>query len=296
MATSLSLNELQRWMQAVITHPDGIAAGVSSKDASAVIDVAYDIERLILPSQAMSSIERLQVYGRAYFGRLIECLAAQFPALHHAIGEDAFTGLAYGYLIQHPSGSYTLASLGRLFDAYLQGTRPPRSESRESDEPDFADFLIDLAKLERTYNEVFDGPGPEQSPSLQATDVSGMSPEEFAECRLVLHACVRFLELRFPVHEYATAVRRGTEPASPIARPVFLVVTRRDYIVRRFEMTRRQFDLLTALSQRVTIGEALAMSCTGADVDIGELGTELRNWFRDWTAAPLFSHLDREAV
>lgn len=295
MSAPRSLNDLQRWMQAVIMHPDGIDAGIASSTASAIIDVsAADIERVILPSQALGSAERLQVYGRAYYSRLIECLIAQFPAVHHAIGDEAFIGLAYGYLIQHPSRSYTLGSLGASFDSYLQATRPPRSDAAESAGPEFADFLIDLAQLERTYNEVFDGPGPEQTRSLQTTDIEGLSAEEFGNCRLKLHACVRLLELRFPVHEFASAVRKQIEPSAPIARPVFLVVTRRDYIVRRIEITRTQFELLSAMARHATLGEALAEACTGPDVDPERIVTDLRRWFQEWTAAPLFAQLDRE--
>ena len=292
MSTPHSLNQIQRWMQTVITHPDGIQAGIVSPEAAKLVDIGIEgVERVILPSSQLSSLDRLQIYGRAYFSRLIECLRAQFPAVRHAVGDEAFDGLAFGYLVQNPSTDYTLGSLGDSFEAFLRATRPPRSDSLEVDQPDFADFLIDLARLELTYSEVFHCEGPERSRCLELSDFENLSAEGFANCRLVPFACVRLLELRFPVHEYASSIRIGAKPSISIARPVYLVVTRRDYVVRRFEITRPQFELLSALTRQATIGESIESLSTRTDVDFASLVVDLRLWFRDWSAAPLFSEL-----
>jgi hypothetical protein len=286
-----TLNTIQRWMQSVITHPDGVVAGIASVPAANLIEVSVDqIEGVILPSHEMNSLDRLQIYGRAYFGRLIECLQAQFPAVRQAIGDEAFNGLAFGYLVQHPSTTYTLSKLGDAFDTFLAKTRPSPAISGQ---PDFADFLIDLAQLERTYSEVFNGQGPERSRSLDVTDFENMLPDQFAECRLIPYPCVRLLKLKFPVHDYATAIRLGTEPTIPDARQVSLVITRRNYVVRRFEVTEPQFELLSALIRQVTIGESLQSLRSLADIDVDNLVTQLHGWFRDWSATPLFAELQR---
>ncbi len=297
MPDSSPLNTIQRWLQAVITHPDGVRAGVDSPTARQLVEVTQaDIVQVILPSREMTSLDRLQIYGRAYFGRLLECLAAQFPAVKHAVGEDAFNGLAFGYLVEHPSKSYSLSTLGSSFDEYLNATRPPRFEDADPEAPDFADFLIELARLERVYAEVFDGPGPERSPDLNASELAGLSPQAFAESRLIFHSCVRLLKLRFPVHEYATAIRRGLEPTPPVSRPIHLVVTRRDYIVRRFEITKPQFQVLTSLMNGETAGEALIQLLTEPTTDAAMLQADLQSWFREWSAAPLFAELFKDEV
>ena len=289
MPNASPLNILQRWMQTVIVHPHGIEAGVASSEATDLID--DNVEAVILPSSQQTSLDRLRIYGNAYFGRLLECLRSQYPAVRHAAGDAAFDGLAFGYLVSHPSQTYTLAALGKSFESYLRQTRPARSEESTSDAFDFADFLIDLARLETVYNEVFDGPGPERVASLSADALTGLTPEQFADSVLKCHACVRLLELHFPVHEYATAVRRGAVPAPPVARTVWLVVTRRDYVVRRFELTQPQYQLLSALSQNRTVGEALQVLCSDPKFGPGTLKEDLQTWFRDWTAAPLFAEL-----
>ena len=158
-----SLDQLQRWMQSVITHPAGIEAGVMSDSSREASEVgAGRLDEVVLPSQRLSSADRLRVYGNAYFARLLECLRAEFPAMVKALGEEAFEGLAFGYLLKHPSCSDTLTRLAATLPEYLEETRPPREslesgvDSNEETAPDFADFLIDLARLERTYSEVFD--------------------------------------------------------------------------------------------------------------------------------------------
>ena len=287
VADSSSLNCVQRWMQLVITHPDGVQSGVASNNAVKLIDVSVsDLERVILPSREMTSLDRLEIYGRAYFGRLIECLQAQFPSTRQAISDEAFDAIAFGYLSQNPSQRYTLANLGNSFDAFLASTRPARADSNELD---FADFLIDLARLERIYAEVFSGRGPENDHSLEATNLDGMTADQFAGCQLVPHACVRLLEFGFPVHEYASAVRKGAEPAPPLARSTLLVVTRRNYVVRRYEVTRPQFDLLSSLIRGETIGTAVAGLIAKQEMNVESAANELRDWFREWSAAPLFS-------
>ncbi len=350
MSDSRSLETIQHWLHAVITHPDGIDAGCASATATRAIDIrSNEIDRVVHPSLEMTGRDRLQIYGRAYFGRLLECLKAQFPAVCHSIGDEAFDGLAFGYLIQHPSTSYSLASLGSSFESYLLATRPARHDDSDSTVPDFADFLIDLTRLERIYNEVFDGPGPERVRSLDITDFTtqsimappegtvpaeppgqndvrsqfasqqqrrpapqgllqsatdsnpatvgevrlSLAPEDFANSFLIMHNCVRLLEFRYPVHEFATAIRRGLDPVPPDARPVFLVVTRRDYVVRRFEVSKPQFQVLLAIERRATVGEAIETLYADSAIDIRQMTINVREWFQDWSAAPLFSGFSR---
>ena len=289
---SRSLDQLQRWMQSVITHPAGIESGANSDSARTALGVVVDeLDDVVCRSQRLSSADRLRIYGNAYFARLLECLRAEFPAMVQALGEEAFDGLAFGYLLDHPSQSYTLSRLAAELPAHLTKTRPPREADGDQDSPDFADFLIDLAILERTYSEVFDGPGPEQTLLLKPSDLEGLSVEQFADSRLVLHDCVRLLSLRFPVHEYATTVRHGEGSEFPDARPTLLVVTRRDFIVRRFEVSPIQFALLAALQRGSTVGEALLAIQPHAEDNLSQLATDLRRWFGEWASAPLFQRL-----
>lgn len=282
---SAELERIQRWMQAVITHPEGIAAGIGSHEARQSIDVGADeVERVIRRSRALDSVQRLSIYGNAYYSRLIECLAADFPAVRAAVGEEGFSGFVFGYLQQYPSTSYTLSELGRLFPQYLAESRPPRT----NEEPDWADFLVDLATLERTYSEVFDGPGEERGRLLAADDLLAIPPERWGDVRLRTAASLRLLELRFPVHEYASAVRRGEDAVIPRGATTFLAINRREYVVRRRSLTRLPYLLLEHLRQGQTLDSAIECAITATDADPSTLTTKFQEWFRLWTREGYF--------
>lgn len=266
------LDVLQRWMQSVMTTGGAAESGLVVDD-------------LVTPSRAMSPQARLEIYQRAYFARLFECMCSEFPAVRHAAGEEAFAGLVAGYLRSSPSTSYTLAELGRDFPDHLERTRPA-----SSDRPDFADFLIDLARLERTYAEVFDAAGPERSASVTAADLASRTSQEFALARLVFHDTVRLLSLRFPCHEYASAVRQGSEPTPPSPAATRLVVFRRDFVVRRMAVSAVQFEILCALQRGECVGDSISAA---AKQGIHEpVSAEMiRSSFATWGGAELFRAL-----
>ncbi len=284
------LDQIQRWLQAVITHPAGAAAGIESEAARSAIEVAAgQIEQLVDRSSRRTSIERLEIYANAYYARLLECLRDEYPALAHAVGQEAFDGLAFGYLQAYPSKSYTLGELGKYFPQYLEETRPRDAAGPAG--PSWPDFMIDLARLERTYSEVFDGPGMEDRETLTADQVRAISADRWLGARLVTAPCLRLLSLRFPVHEYATGVRRKEYPPIPEPEPTWLAVSRVNYVVRRWPLAPVQYELLNALSAGGTVGHSLERAATLA-VEEGEnvdrFAESLRAWFEEWAASGFF--------
>ena len=282
-----NLDVVQRWMLAVITHPDGVEAGIESDDARRECQVGTDrVEDLICRSQSQSSIERLAVYSNAYIARLLEVMIGEYPALCHALGQELFNGFATDYLKAHPPRSHTLAELGRMFPDYLARTRPPNENVNSS--PDWADFLIDLARLERNYSEIFDGPGTEGLQVLQAEQFQSLSAEQWLSARLIPAPCLRVMTFRFPVHEYASAVRRQQDVDPPDAAVTHLAITRREYIVRRIALGDSEFRVLSELIEGRTIREALELAMQTHSGSIDELAIQLNDWFRNWSAAAYF--------
>ena len=124
-ATAKQLSSLQQWMQTVITHPGGVMAGAASAEGHSTEENGLDsLNEKILPSRALTSVQRLEIYHRAYYARLMECLREFFPALTQAIGPDAFDEFAFGYLQKYPPQTYTLNHLADRFVQFLQETKP----------------------------------------------------------------------------------------------------------------------------------------------------------------------------
>lgn len=285
------LNDLQRWMQAVVIHPDGVEAGIESPAARGQIDISPQrAGEVISRSHNQTSIQRLQVYANAYYARLLECLRDEFPALVHTLGEETFNGFAFAYLQAQPSRSYTLSQLGRSFPQFLADTRPDHADGRGS--PSWPDLLVDLATVERTYSEVFDGPGLEGRRILRPEDVAAISPDRWPHMRLAPAACLRLLTLAYPVHEYISAVRHGKEAVLPNPSPTYLVVTRRDYVVRRIAVSQQEYELLSLLVSGATVGRAIERFAENTDVDDETLATNVRDWFQRWTEIDLFEPID----
>ncbi len=285
-----TLDAVQGWMQSVVTHPRGVEAGVASEAARAHLEVApAEVESVIDRSLAQSSIERLGVYAGAYHARLIECLEAEFPVFRQAVGAEAFAEFAVEYLKRYPSHSYTLAQLATNFPKFLEETKS--SASSDHSPIDWPEFLVDLALLERAFSEVFDGPGIEEKQTLSAAELLTIDPRHWPQARLTVVPCLRLLELRFPLNDYYTAGKQGREPPLPKADETWLAVTRRDYIVRRYELTRTQFVLLDELRNGQTLADAMAAAVDTYPESIESLAVDVRHWFEVWAAAPMFESI-----
>ncbi len=285
------LNRVQRWMQAVITHPDGVLSGADGEAARQLIDVGQgNLESVVTRSRSLEAADRLAIYANAYYARLIECIGDVFPVLKRVLGEEMFDGFAFDYLQSHPSKSYTLNILGDRFVDFLRETRP--DPDGEQDDADWADLLIDLARLEWTIYDVFDGPGTEQEKTLEASDVAGVEPETWLGMRLQTVPCLQLVEAGYPVNTFYSAVRASEgELEIPFPDPSrsYVAISRRDYIVRRYDLTRPQYELLAVLQRGGTIGQALE-ACADATPtgELEQLVGEVQQWFRNWTAERCF--------
>jgi len=291
---SHDLNTVQRWFQAVITHPDGVESGIDAQAAQELIALKRsELEKIIRRSKNLTAEQRLGIYANAYYARLVECLRESFPVLARTVGPEVFDAFAFDYLQRCPSKSYTLNRLGDGFADFLNQTRP--DETKGEGAVGWPDFLIDLARLEWSIEQVFDGPGVERERVLSIDDLRGMDGENFGEARIVPVVWLRLLQFRYPVNDYYSAVRRLGEgeatPDPPAAGERCLALTRRDYIVRRIELSAAQYALLSALEKGSTVGEAIAASASLWEGDTSALADAIRGWFSDWSAAGFFARI-----
>ncbi|MBN9692489.1 MAG: putative DNA-binding domain-containing protein [Verrucomicrobia bacterium] len=279
------LSEVQRWFQAVITHPSGVARGAAAHSADGSAGTPLQIADRITASSKLDAESRLSVYADAYYARLLECLGDVYPILVRTVGEDVFHELAFDYLQSHPSRRYTLNVLGQEFPGFLARERPPKDNTCELD---WADFVIDLARFEWALFEVFDGPGPEDLPHLDLSQYAG-NPDTFAASRLILAPGMQLFEAAFPVSDHFNAVRSApTDPQPewdlPAPVPTYLALSRRDYVVRRHPLSVGEHAALSRLQSGATISDSLEAALAIEPV----APAQIQAWFSRWAREGFF--------
>ena len=276
------LETIERWMQAVVMHPEGAEAAVQSKPARRLLpQAATNLESVVLPSKSLSSIERLGIYAHMYYARLLEILVAEYPTTQLVLGEKAFERAGRRFLERNPSKHRTLSHLSERFPEFLSRHLPPGNRSR---------FAVDVARIERAMEDVFDAARAEP---LTADEFASISADQWHRVRLRVIPALRLLKLRFPANDYMNMARRRGRPRLPRARETFVIVYRRDFQVFRRDQEAGQFKLLAALASGRTLEQAVRSSVSGRGGDADRLAATLGAWFREWAAAGIFCAIER---
>src|SRR5579863_3589403 len=101
----MNLLELQRRMAGAIMAPLGPGDGLSRTAAAEAAAIVTSNDRL-------TSAERLEIYAKSYWYRILDALYDDFPGLRAILGVRAFDKLSRAYLAELPSQSFTLRDLG----------------------------------------------------------------------------------------------------------------------------------------------------------------------------------------
>src|ERR1700756_1253546 len=72
------------------------------------------------PNDRLTSLERLEIYSRSYWFRVLDSLYEDFPGLRAVLGQRAFHRLSRAYLADCPSRSFTLRNLGSRLGDWLE--------------------------------------------------------------------------------------------------------------------------------------------------------------------------------
>jgi hypothetical protein len=256
----MNLLELQRRMAEDVRRPltpeyemqRATEHGYSTEDLAA----SY-----IMPNAQLSSFERLEIYNRQYWFRLIGAVSEDFPALNAVLGAKLFEAFILAYLKENPSTSWTLRDLGAKLPAFLEG-HPEFGGRRHR-------LAVDAAHLEWAYVDAYDG---KPFPPLTPDDLKAVGPDS----RLSLQPHLRLLTLSYPVDELVLAIRRQTPESEVVSSAaadrgsktraelpsmkrskLYLAVHRFDNSVYYRPIERETFLLLAALRDGASIAEAL---------------------------------------
>ncbi|MGH7957871.1 MAG: DNA-binding domain-containing protein, partial [Opitutaceae bacterium] len=72
------------------------------------------------PNNRLTSLERLQIYRRSYWHRLIDCVYEDCPGLRALLGDKKFAALVRGYLAKYPSRSFTRRNLRSRLPRFIR--------------------------------------------------------------------------------------------------------------------------------------------------------------------------------
>src|SRR4051812_23155121 len=105
--STTDLRQLQRAMWGMISHPLTTDNRMQKRaaDGTANAKIAATIAK---PNDRLTSFERLEIYNRMYWFRVLDSLYDDCPGLRAVLGDQRFMVLAEAYLAEKPSASFTL--------------------------------------------------------------------------------------------------------------------------------------------------------------------------------------------
>src|SRR5258708_16699822 len=155
--------------------------------------------RYFKPHARLSSFDRVEIYNRQYWFRVLGGLAEDFPGLRAVLGRQRFESMCKAYLTECPSGSFTLRNLGAHLETWLR-QNPSWIRDRRV-------LALDMVRLEWADIQAFDG---EAKPALRPKDLNGVSVPTL---RMRVQPYVQLLELHYHVVDWALEVREEDDAA-----------------------------------------------------------------------------------
>jgi len=249
--------------------------------------------RYIKPNDRLTSFERLEIYNRQYWFRVLGSMAEDFPGLRAILGQRRFEDMCRAYLTACPSRSFTLRNLGARLETWLR-RNPNWIRGKQS-------LALDMVRLEWADILAFDGG---EEPVLCLEDLSGISA---SGAQLRLQPYVQLLELHYPVDDLAIAVRRDesvdfasnalTENRNSVKvkaiaalepKQIFLVVHRIEFSVYFRRIEREEFALLSALRSGKTIERAIELAFLASSIPEFDRAGYIRHCFQTWATLGWF--------
>jgi hypothetical protein len=286
--TLKELQDLQRLAAGLIMRPltRDMRTNRTWRDGQPTAQVAA---AFIKPNDRLTSLERVEIYNRQYWFRLIDCLYEDYPGLHAILGNRKFDKLIREYLDKYPSRSFTLRNLGDRLELFIT-QRPDLVKPNQN-------LAQEMAAFEWAQVVAFDGP---ELPPLDVDAFLGQNP---AKLKLAVQPYITLLELNYSLDDFAiglkeqqTALRSeasnavdapadqstGKKTKPPRRQHIFIAVHRHANDLYFKRMQREQYLLLTSLRDGATVQKACRIALKNADPKI-DWPPRIQAWFKNWT-------------
>ena len=289
----MKLLQLQRTMARAVMQPLTSSERMQRRAPDGGSMKRY-ASRFIKPNDRLTSFERLEIYNRQYWFRVLSALAEDFPGLRAVVGEKRFDAMSQAYLLANPSRSFTLRNLGSQMEQWLR--KNPKWAGKNQV------LALDIARLEWADIEAFDG---KAEPILRTEDIASA---EGGRLKLTLQPYVRLLSFRYPVDDLLLEVRKEDEDTDfasntftehrkrkrvrAVAKlkpaSIFLAVHRVDYSVYFRRIEPEEFAILTALREGKTLAAAVALGFRRSAIAPEDRPVQVQTWFQTWAALGWF--------
>jgi hypothetical protein len=282
----IPLAELQREMARAVMMPLTADEDMrrDSPDGRSMEEVAASF---IAPNSRLTAFDRLEIYNRQYWFRILAALAEDFPALRSVIGGRAFDAMSIAYLAEHPSRSFTLRNLGAHLPQWL--AKNPHFAGRR------AALAHDVARIEWAFIEVFDSAERDPLTLEQISTLDGSS-------RLGLQPHLRLIDLSFPIDDIVLNLhkqekRQATEAGVPQEpdeqapaklptlrrRPIWLAAHRVDHSVYYLRLEQGEFQTLAAIRAGTPLAQAIEAGAISSRFPSTRRPQLVRQWFTRWS-------------
>jgi hypothetical protein len=243
------------------------------------------------PNDRLTSFERLEIYNRMYWFRVLDSLYDDCPGLRAVLGDKKFIALAEAYLVQCPSASFTLRNLPERLAAFIKAepryTRPHTA------------LCHDLARFEWARVIVFD---TASRPVFTVDDLLDVPAAKQGKLRLALQPYLQLLQLDHPVDDFLLAIKReaellrGVASNAPSARRklrknrvtlpararTHVAVHRLDGQIYFKKLEPAAYRILLALRRGRTLEQALATGLPRPGKSRDDWAPRVQGWFRTW--------------
>ena len=295
----MKLMQLQRTMARAVMQPLTSSERMQGRAPDGGTMKRY-ASRFIKPNDRLTSFERLEIYNRQYWFRVLAALGEDFPGLRAVLGQRRFDAMARAYLIANPSRSFTLRNLGSGMESWLRVNPKWAGPHQE--------LALDIARLEWADIEAFDG---KTEPALRPDDLSIAAGPRM---KLTLQPYVRLLSFSYPVDDLLLEVRKEDEDTDfasntfqehpkrkrvrAVAKlkpaPIFLAVHRIDYSVYFRRLDQEEFSILTALHHGKTLAAAVESAFRRSRIAPEERPQKVQAWFQAWSTLGWFCRPEKK--